>query len=165
MEYGEMKNRTFARVAGAAAVLFATAACDNPVEHDHGHLEARGVAITDLAGATIAETHGDHWDFASGSDLHLHPGEELEVRVWFVDPDGDRFQLGDRDDYELVVIVEDEAVASYGGHGDHGHFEAGAAGETTAVVHLWHGRHPAGHPDYSSPPLAIEVVDHGHGEH
>lgn len=137
-------------------------ACDNPLRDHDDHLEARGVVITDLAGAVIAETHGNHWDFTHGSDLHLHPGEEKDVRIWFVDPAGNRFQVGQQHGYELVVQVAQPAIARYGGHGDHGHFEGVSVGETTAVIHLWHGQHPSGHPDYSTPALAIEVASHGH---
>ncbi len=156
-------GRRFAGVA-AAAVLLLTAACDNPVGNDHEHLEARGVVITDMAGAVIAETHGDHWDYASGNDVHLHEGEDLDIRIWFVNPAGERFQVTDHD-YELVVQIANPSIATYGGHGDHGHFEGESVGTTTAVIHLWHGNHPAGHADYSSPALTLNVVSHGHHDH
>jgi hypothetical protein len=158
-------SRRFAGITASAALLF-TAACDNPIGHEHDHLEARGVVITDMAGTTIAETHGNHWHYASGSDIHLHVGEEMDVRIWFVDPAGERFQVTDHHhDHEMVVQIANPAIATYGGHGDHGHFEGESAGETTAVIHLWHGNHPAGHADYSSPPLTLEVVSHGHHSH
>ena len=160
-----MRNRTIVggRLAALLTLILALGACDHPLGHDHDHLQARGVVITDLAGQTLAETHGSHWHYrGGGSDLHLHRGEELDVRIWFVDPAGQRFQLAGQRDYQLVVQVADPAVARYDGHGDHGHFEGLAVGRTTAVIHLWHGAHPAGHPDYSSPPLTLDVVAHSH---
>ncbi|MBA2670283.1 MAG: hypothetical protein H0U67_07940 [Gemmatimonadetes bacterium] len=160
-----MNHTSIFRRALSAFAVFAlvatTAACDNPVGQDDDHLEARGVVITDMAGAMIAETHGDHWDFTSGSEIHLHPGKEMEVRVYFVDPAGNRFQVGSLTGYQLVVQVANPSIVTYGGHGDHGHFEALGTGETTAVIHLWHGNHPSGHADYSSPALAIDVDGHG----
>ncbi len=137
-------------------------ACDNPVEQDDDHLEEiASVEITDLQNNLIAELHGDHWDFEGGGDaLHLHPNEEMEVRIFFVAEDGDRFQLPPSgQEFTLRVEIANPAVASFEAESDHGHFAGLAAGETTAAIQVFHG----GHADYqTNPPLPIEVVDHAH---
>jgi hypothetical protein len=136
-------------------------ACDNPVDADDSHFETpTSVEITDLAGAMIAKLQGDHWDYSRGGDaLHLHPGDEMEVRIFFIADDGDRFQLPPSgEEHTLRVEVKDPAIVEYEGHADHGHFVAGAAGETTAAIQVYHGSHA----DWqTNPPIAIEVVDHG----
>jgi hypothetical protein len=158
-----MNWRGFGRVAAGFAMVAGVVGCDNPVTPDPAHRTAQGVVITNMNGAVIAETHGDHWDFASGDAIHLHPGDDLEVRIFFVATSGERFQLINDPEYQLVVEIADPTVVTYDAHGDHGDFEARSEGETTAVIHLWHGSHPGGHPDYSAPPLTIEVDGHGHG--
>lgn len=143
------------------AAVVALGACDNPVSDDHDHLdEVVSVEITDLAGGLIAELHDDHWHFESGGDaLHLHPGDEKEVRIFFVAADGDRFQLpASGEEHTLRVEIANPAVVEYEDHGDHGHFVALSAGETTATIQIYHGSHA----DWqTNPPLPVEVVDHG----
>lgn len=143
----------------SAIAIFA--ACENPVEGDDDHLEeVESVEITDLDGALIAEFHGDHWDVEGGGDaLHLHPGDEMEIRIDFVAADGDRFQLPTAgQEHTLRVEVANPAIVEYEGHDDHGHLVALAAGETTAAIQIYHGSHA----DWqTNPPLPIEVVDHG----
>lgn len=144
----------------ALSALALLAACDNPVEGDDAHEEEiEAVQITDMAGALIAELHGDHWDFEGGGDaLHLHAGEEMEVKIFFVAEDGDRFQLPPSGaEHTLRVEIANPAVARYEGETDHGHFVGVAAGETTAAIQVFHGSHA----DWqTNPPLPIEVSDH-----
>lgn len=141
-----------------ALLVAALAACDNPVEHDDDHEEAVGVVVTDLAGVTLATYTPGAWTFASGDALHLHPGEELAVKIFFLAEDGDRFQLPHTGaEHTLRVDVANQAVVEYHAHGDHGDFEAIAVGETTAKIQLYHG----GHPDFETTGLPIEVTaDH-----
>ncbi len=144
--------------------LFAVAlvgACDNPVDHDDDHQdEVTGVQITTMAGAVIATYGAGGWTFASGDALHLHAGEEEEVRIYFLAEDGDRFQAPPSGaEHTLRVEIANPAIAAYEGHSDHGHFEGKAVGETTAVIQLYHGSHA----DFqTNPGLPIEVVDHHH---
>ncbi len=136
-------------------------ACDNPVEPGEAHFdEIESVEITDMAGNLIAEMHGDHWHFAGGgSALHLHPGDEKAVRIFFIAEDGDRFQLPDAGaEHTLRVTIEHPTVVEYEGEADHGHFVALTAGDTTADIQVFHGDHP----DWDrAAALPIEVVDHG----
>lgn len=143
----------------ALPVLALLAACENPVDHDNEHLEEiAGVEITDMAGTRIASYSNGTWNLSAGDALHLHPGEEVEVKIFFLAADGDRFQLPPAgDEHTLRVEIADTAIAAYGGHTDHGHFEGKAVGETTAKVQVYHG----GHADYeTNPGLPIEVSDH-----
>lgn len=138
-------------------------ACDNPVgNNDDDHLEeVVGVEVTDLLGNVITEYHDGHWDLAGGADaLHLHVGEEEEIRIFFVAEDGDRFQLPHSGaEYTLRVEIANTAIVEYEGEGDHGHLNAKSVGETTARVQIYHGNHP----DWETlADLPIEVGDHTH---
>lgn len=148
------------RLAGVVLLAFG-AGCDRPLDPDDDHLEEIvAVEVTDMSGGMLASYMSGVWTFPSGDGLHLHPGEELGVRILFVAADGDRFQLPHGGaEHTVRVDVADSSVAAYDGHGDHGHFEAIGAGETTATIQAFHGSHA----DFSTNPgLPIEVVDHGH---
>lgn len=139
-----------------ALLVAALGACDNPVEHDDDHEEATGVVVTDLAGVTLATYTPGSWTVVGGDALHLHPGEELGVKIFFLAEDGDRFQLPHTGaDHTLRVQIANESVVEYHAHGDHGDFDAIAVGETTAKIQLYHG----GHADFETTGLTIEVAD------
>jgi hypothetical protein len=155
-----LKNMIPVRSIALMAIL-AVAACDNPVEHhDESIHGAEGVEITDIAGAVIATYADGGWTFTTGDALHLHPGEESEVRIYFIADDGDRFQAPlSGDEYTLLVEFENPEIAGYEGHADHGDFVGLMVGETSANVQLYHGTHP----DFETiPGLPVEVVDHEH---
>lgn len=157
-----MKNaaRTCALLLVTAAVLVG---CDNPVGGPvDDHLEPVGAVITDLEGNLIAETHDTgaaaHWDFESGDALVLAAGEDVELRVLFVDEDGDTFFADDVEGYQLGWLIGDESVAEIHSHGDHIDMEALSAGETTVIFRFWHGVFPtSGHTDFDAPPLPVNV--------
>lgn len=136
-------------------------ACENPVQADHEHVEeVESVEITDLAGVMIATLQGDQWEFEDGGDaLHLNPGDAMEVKIFFVAPDGDRFQLpAAGEEHTLHVEVLNPAIVEYEAHGEHGDFNALSVGETTAEIQIYHGSHADWQADA---PLPIEVVDEG----
>ena len=143
----------------ALAGVVALGACDTPVSpDDHDDHEAVGAEVQDLDGNVIATFEDGAWTFASGDAVHMHPGDELEVEIFFIAEDGDRFQLPQSDaDYTLRVVVANPAVVTYTAHGDHGDFAALAEGETTAIIQVYHGTHEDWQTD---PGMAIEVVDH-----
>ena len=80
------------RMAALAGVV-ALGACDTPVEPDHDDHEAVGAEVQDLEGNVIATFENDSWTFTSGDALLMQTGDELEVRIFFIAEDGDRFQL------------------------------------------------------------------------
>lgn len=143
-----------------ALLVTALAGCDNPVEHEDDHEEAVGVVIADLAGSTLATYAAGAWTVAGGDALHLHPGDELGVKIFFIAEDGDRFQLPHSGaEHTLRVEIANETVVEYHPHGDHADLEAIGVGETTVKVQLYHG----GHPDFeTNPGLPVEVVDDTH---
>lgn len=140
-------------------VMLATslAACDDMPFDVEEHGDAHGVVVTNLDGSLIAEAQeAEPWVFAGGaSHLEITASASREVRIWFVDGDGDRFQLdiGD-DEHSLAVTVANPDVATFDSHGDHGDFFGVAAGTSTATISLMHGDHE----DYTAAPLPIAVI-------
>ncbi|MEX2570197.1 MAG: hypothetical protein WD737_02760 [Gemmatimonadota bacterium] len=143
-----------------AVVLLTIGGCSSPVEHDEDHFDAVGVEVTTEDGDLLASYSGGTWSFTSGDALHLHPGDDLDVRIRFVQGDGDRVELPTSGaELTLEVEVLDPAVAQFAAHDDHGHFEALTAGETNAIIRAMHG----GHADFeTNPGLPVEVVDDAH---
>lgn len=149
----------------ALALLGVLGACKDTVTDPHDdHMEdIVAVEIADMSNQQIARYEDGVWTLAKGgSAVHMHPGDELAVKIFFIDDHGDKIQLPPSgQEYSLRVKIADTAVLDYDGHSDHGHFEAKAAGETTAVIQLYHGNHA----DWeTNPGLAFEVVDH-HDHH
>ena len=141
-----------------AVVVVGLGACSNPLDDDQDdHLNAVAVEVMSLDGAQLARYASGAWTFPSGDALHLHPGDELAVRIFFVEADGERRQLpASGEEITLRVEVQDPQIVSYEDHGDHGDFIGLAEGETTATIQAFHG----GHPDFeTNPGLPIEVAN------
>jgi len=137
-------------------------ACSNPVEQkDDHHDDIVGVEVTTMNGNPLATYAGGVWTVSGGDALHLHVGEDDDVRIFFLADDGDLIQLPiSGADLTLRVVIEHPAIASFQADAaDHGHFRGLAEGETTAIIQAYHGSHP----DFETRPgLPIEVVDHDH---
>lgn len=140
----------------AGLLTFATVACDNPVEPED-HPEAGGVVIFAAGTSTVlAMSVGSEVEF--DLPITMNAGEAVEIEVMFLDASAPAdltraFHPHEDDGESLRITVEDESVVEYHAHGDHGDLEAGAAGETTLTVELWHGSHA----DFVSGPLTITV--------
>lgn len=139
----------------AVLVLAATAtlgACDSDGTGPEEHQEARGMVITDEANNTLVSINAAHQ--VTGS-LTVQAGQARHLDVFFVDEDGDRFQLEEGDDeFTLQVDVANEAVAVIDSHGDHMDLDGISAGATTAEFKIMHGNHP----DYASGDIPITVT-------
>src|SRR5690606_26576238 len=110
----------------------------------------------------IVHTHGSgsamHWH----GNLHLHPGDEVEIDVTFRNADGDTLRFFDGDEYTLGAALADGSDAgtiTIEVHGDHLKITAEQEGTVELIVSVLHGDHS----DFDSPPLEVEVEDHGHG--
>jgi hypothetical protein len=141
-----------------ALLVAVVAACENPVGDGGGHRTAREVIITEADGTTvIAQTQNNaQW---AGAPLTLRAGESREVRVFFVNQAGDRFQLPAAGaSHTLHLAFSTPGVAGYEAtSAERGHLRGLAVGNTTMSVHIWHGVHPGGHEDWSTPGLAVVV--------
>ncbi len=132
--------------------------CENPVGNDHEVREATGVVITDLQDNVLLTTEGAGAAGWVGAPLTLQVGQELPVRIFFIDPAGERFQLPPSGaEYTLRVEFTPAGIANYvAQQAEQGVFRGLAPGETHARINIQHGGE-AGHPDFQSPPLRIEV--------
>jgi hypothetical protein len=138
----------------AALVLAATVAlgaCDSTTEPDD-HQEAAGVVITDESNNTLVSINAARQ--VTGT-LTVQAGQARHLDFYFVDEDGDRFQLeaGD-DEHSLEWTVANEAVAVIDSHGDHMDLDGISAGSTTVEFRLMHGNHS----DYTAPLIPIVVT-------
>jgi hypothetical protein len=148
-----VRNRgtLFGRLALAVLLSAGVAACDSTTEPDHDHEEAVGLVVVDHAtDQTLVTVNASRQ--VTGS-LSVQAGQGRAIEVWFVDEDGDRFQL-DGDDHTLDVRVADAARARIESHGDHLDLEGLQAGATTVIFAIEHG----GHDDYESPDIPITVT-------
>jgi hypothetical protein len=139
----------------AALALLATtvlAACgDDGTGPEDDHQEAVGMVIT-RDNATLVSVNSARQ--VTGS-LTVGAGSGDHFNVFFVDEDGDRFQLeaGD-DEHSLEWTVANEAVAVIDSHGDHMDLDGISAGSTTVEFRLMHGNHS----DYTAPLIPIVVT-------
>ena len=148
--------RTRKLVNRAALVLAATAtlaACgdDSTGPDDHDHHEAVGLVILGEGPAPLVTVNAAR-QVTGGLTVGAGAGTHFEV--FFVDEDGDRFQLEDDDEHSLGWVVANESVAEIHAHGDHLDLEGVAAGGTTVVFSIMHGSHS----DYDSPAIPITVT-------
>jgi hypothetical protein len=85
-----IETKSWTRTLGLAVTILAAAGCDNPVR-DGGHRTMRDVVITAENGDTIAHTQNNQtW---IGGPLVLQQNQRLNVRIFFIAPDGTPFQL------------------------------------------------------------------------
>lgn len=150
-----LRTFRFMLLAGAAVL----AGCDTPVSpDDHFDEEPVGVEIEDLEGNVIATytLASDVWTFASGNALTMEAGDQVDVRIFFIAEDGDRFQLPHADaEHTLAVAIADEQVATYTPSGSAGEFTAISQGTTSAEVQVYHGAHEDW---WTNADLPIEVL-------
>lgn len=140
-------------IARAALVLAATAAlsaCDGDGTGPGDHQEAVGMVITDQNNTTLASVNAARQ--VTGS-LTVAAGAARHLEVYFVDEDGERFQLDD-DDHTLAWTVANQNVAVIDSHDGHLDLDGVAAGNTTVVFSIMHGNHS----DYDSPAIPVAVT-------
>lgn len=139
-----------------SSLMAMAAGCDDPLEPEE-HPEAGGVVIF-AAGTQTVLTRSVGREAAFDNQIIVPLGGALEVEVMFLNEDDPTnlaaaFLPDEDEGQSLRVTIDNEAVASFDSHGDHGDFEGLAAGTTTATVDLMHG----GHSDFSSGDLTIVV--------
>lgn len=147
------RNSRLPLIAGVLAMV--AGACDNPVTPEE-HPEAGGVVILSATGNVLAQSIGANVAF--DQPLELTAGQTLEVEVLFLDASAPTnlaaaFHPDAAEGESLRVTINDETVVQYQDHDDHGDFDAGVAGQTTAQFELMHG----GHADFRSGLLTIIV--------
>ena len=147
-----IKNlRSATRAALVLALAATAAACeDSTGSDDHDHQEAVGMVITDQNNVTLASVNAQRQ--VTGS-LTVAAGQGRHLDIYFVDEDGDRFEL-DGDEHTLDWTVANEAVAVIDSHDGHYDLDGVAAGSTTVVFSILHGNHS----DYDSPAIPITVT-------
>lgn len=138
--------------AALAVLLAATvAACDDDATGAEEHREAAGLVVVDEA--TNADLVTVNAARQVTGTLTVPAGGERAVEVYFVDEDGDRFQLDDGDE-ELRWTVANTAIADFEAHDGHLDMVGKVAGNTTVLFRIWHG----GHSDYDSPNIPVTVT-------
>jgi hypothetical protein len=147
-----IKNLRSATRAALVLALAATAAgCQSSTgPDDDDHQEAVGMVITNQNNVTLASVNAQRQ--VTGG-LTVAAGQSQHLNVYFVDEDGDRFEVDD-DDYTLDWKVANEAVAVIDAHAGHYDLDGKAAGATTVVFSILHGNHS----DYDSPAIPITVT-------
>ena len=147
-------TRKLTRLTRAALVLVATAALSACGDDDgtgpEEHNEAVGMVITNQNNTTLVSVNAAR---QVAGTLTVAAGAAQHLSVYFLDEDGDRFQL-DGTDHTLDWTVANEAVAAIDSHGDHMDLDGVAAGSTTVVFSILHGNHS----DYDSPAIPITVT-------
>lgn len=142
--------RRTSRAVLALSLALGVAACDSTTEPDEHH-EAAGLVIADQNNTTLVTVNAARQ--VTGS-LTVAAGAAQHLEVFFVDVDGDRFQLDEGDEHTLAWTVANEAVAVIDSHGDHMDLDGVSAGNTTVVFSVLHGNHS----DYDSPAIPITVT-------
>lgn len=152
--------RLFKRIIPVLAVGLLVYSCsDSSTGPDTELVEVTRVNLVDRdSGTEFAHTHGTgssmHWH---GSLPHLHPGEEIEVNVEFIDANGDVIQLGGEYTVQAQLASgSDTGVIEMSNHGDHVDIEAIGDGEVEIIFSLWHGDHS----EFEAPSVALEVEHH-----
>ena len=145
--------RRTVRAALVLALFSAVAACeDSTGVDDDDHQEAVGMVITNQNNQVLASVNAQRQ--VTGS-LTVAAGQAQHLDIYFVDEDGDRFQISDDDDeHSLGWAVANTAIARIEGHDDHHDLDGVAAGNTTVVFSILHGNHS----DYDSPQIPITVT-------
>ena len=135
----------------ALALALPAAACNNPVDREDDHHEAAGLVVEDAQGAVLARVDANRT--VTGS-IPVQNGQDRELRVFFLDEDGDRIPLAG-DEFSLGATVQNTAVAAWTKLAeDRGRVSGRAVGSTTIRFDLMHG----GHPDYSAPEIPVSVT-------
>ncbi len=150
-------TRTTPALLFAGTIVLAACGQDSATEPDDDHAEeVEGVQLI-MGGQTTARYNGD--DGTWTGELVVAPGQESDrIDVRFVDHAGAAVMLDD--DVYLEVEIADESIAEFeqntpGEFG--GHLQGYAEGETEAVFMLMHGAVGAGHADFVTAPLHVQV--------
>lgn len=138
------------RALAALTLSLSLAACGNPVEREDHH-EAAGLVVEDAQGAVLARVDQNR---AVTGGITLKSGEAREVRVFFVEADGERIALDGRE-FSLRATVQNTGVATWTKLAeDRGRIGGASAGSTTIRFDMMHG----GHPDYRGEPIPVTVT-------
>lgn len=135
--------------------------CDNSTDSDSDILKITQVNIIDRdTNESIVHTHGSgdsmNWH---GSLPHLHPDEELEVNIEFLDLDDEPVSLGGEYAVQARLTEDsDDDVVELNNHGDHINIEAIGEGEVKIIFSLWHD----GHSEFGAPPIELEIEGDDH---
>ena len=159
----ELEFRLMHGAVGTGHPDFITAGLDVHVHaHDDDDDDAGGVEGVQLVSGTdtIAIYDGDTEMWSDEFEIDVgETSDHIDVR--FVDHDGVAVELGD--DYYLEVESESDSIATFiqddpGGFGIH--IRGVAAGETGMAFRLMHGAVGAGHADFETEPLHVDVHAH-----
>jgi hypothetical protein len=142
-------TRKVLRRAALLMLALGLAACESSTEAEE-HNEAEGLVIVDEATNEVLVTVNGQQRTGS---LTVRAGQERAIEVFFLNPEGERFEL-DGDDHTLGYTVANPAVANLSEHDGHLDLDGVAAGSTTAEFMVVHG----GHNDYESPSIPITVT-------
>lgn len=139
-----------------AMLTFTAAACDNPVSPTD-HPEAGGVVILKAGTSTVLSMSVGSVT-AFNLPITMSAGEELEVEIKFLNAASPTdltkaFKPNTANGESLRVKVANTSIVQFHSHGDHGDFDAIAAGQTTVGFELMHGSHA----DFVSGPLTVIV--------
>lgn len=144
--------RRTSRVVLALSLALGVAACDDSTTEPDEHREASGLVILDESDNVLAAVNASRQ--VTGS-LTVAAGQAKHLDFYFVDEDGDRFQLEPGDaEYSLAWTVANENVAVIDSHDGHMDLDGVSAGATTVEFRLMHGNHP----DYRAPLIPITVT-------
>lgn len=137
----------FALLAGTSL-----AACDSPTETDDDEKDVAGLELVGPSGTILASVNSAR---AVTGGLSVKVGAEATFELFFLDPQGERFQItaGD-DEHSVKAVVGNTSIATVADHD--GHFDLGGvgAGATTVSFIVVHGTHN----DYESPAIPITVT-------
>lgn len=153
------KQRGFRRTLALALVLAplaGTIACDNPVRVEHEE-EAAGLSIR-TGNTEIARFANGAWTQASElPDVKV--GEQSPLLTFvFLDDEGNALDLEHEEDHYMRGVSANAAVATVTMTGYTGRIVGNAQGTTQITFQLMHGVAPGGHADFSTAPLAVEIV-------
>lgn len=160
-----LPRRRIGSAALLSAAVLATACSDDPTGPSlEDRIDEIAVVLVDLRDGSghVSHTHGVGAEMYWHGDLHLHPGDEVELEVTFLDAAGDTLSLLDSGEITLSAALAPgmpSGVVEVESHGDHLEVVAIGEGEISVTLSLMHD----GHADFTTPGLTVEVVDH-HGE-
>ena len=163
----ELEFRLMHGAVGTGHPDFITAGLDVHVHaHDDDDDDAGGVEGVQLVSGTdtiaIYDSDTEMWS----DEFEIEVGETSgHIDVRFVNHDGGAIEFGD--DYYLEVESENDSIATFiqddpGGFAIH--IRGVAEGETGMVFRLMHGAVGAGHADFETEPLHVDVHAHDDGD-
>lgn len=138
---------------GAALMFGACSDSTGPGDHE----DAAGVRAV-MGGATLVNVNADRQ--VTGAFTVAVNEETDHITIQFLNDEGNPITV-DPNSFYLRVQVANSALleVEQDTPGDFGiHLHGLAAGSTTVQLLLMHGKHPGGHPDYTSPNIPVTVT-------